>query len=240
MFFCLKVMSKKKKNKPKYISKSQQLPAPSKEIEVKKEQNFINNNGRPIDYEKKVKPFLEQIPYWVSLGFTNEEIAKDKLFIAESTFYEYLKEFSEFSEAVSKNKAHANKKVSDSLFNRAVGYDITDEETIVEQFYFKDKLTGLETPFIDKNGNPLIKKKTRILRKHVIADVKAIQVWLYNRDKKNWNAPASGGGANITVNNDNKNNNQNLVQNQNINHLEREEIKQKLERFYEIRTNNDK
>ncbi len=231
-------MSKKKKNnKPKYISKSQQLPGPAKEIEVKKEQDFIN--GRPSDYEKKVLPFLEQIPYWVSIGYTNLQLA-EQLLIGERTFYEYLRDFPQFSQAVSKNKAHANKKVSDSLFNRAVGYDITDEETIVEEFYFKDKITGLETPFIDKNGNPLIKKKTRILRKHVVADVKAQHVWLLNRDKKNWSASASGGGANIVVNNDNKNNNQNLLQNQNINHLEREEIKQKLERFYEIRTNNDK
>jgi len=182
--------------------------------------------GRPSDYFIKVQPRLNDISYWVTLGYTNSEIAK-KLDISEFSFYEYQKLHSEFSNTIKKNKALINEKVVNALYKRAVGETIVDTKFSTEAYYLFDKETGLKQPVLDNQGNPLIIEKTETITKNIAGDTKAMQFWLMNRDRENWQLSGSGGGTNINIDNKNLNVNQNL----NINELNESELEQKILEF---------
>lgn len=230
----------KKKLSPKPLLKPQETQQPQPVQQQIQPQPQTNLTGRPHEYEKKVKPFFEKIEYWVSLGLTNSELAEN-LNISESTFYQYLRDFTEFSHIVNESKVYANEKVVAALYKRTVGEVIEDYEEIEETYFIKNKMTGLEEPVLDDYGNPIFKKKKRKSSKTIIGDTKAQEFWLKNRDPKNWKLGGSGGGgANINIDNKNNNLNQNANSNKNLNHLSIEETKEKLLRFYEIRTNNDR
>ena len=86
-------------------------------IEVKK--------GRKSKYDTHVATRLKEIEWWCREGLTEFEICK-RLNIAESTFNNYKKEFSELMESLKKGKEIADYQVEDALFKRAVGYEYTE------------------------------------------------------------------------------------------------------------------
>lgn len=191
--------------------------------------------GRPCDYFTKVQPRLAEIEYWGLLGLTNLEMCgPEHLNIAESTFYEYLGRFSEFSEAVKKNKPLSNAEVVIAQHKKAVGYDY-DEKTYERGL----KRNEFGDVVFDKYGMPEyemieIKKVT----KHVAASDKAGQWWLHNRDRKNFPIGAGGSGTNIHIDNKNQqaqNQSQQQAQNQSLKHLSKEELKSKISKIYDIR-----
>jgi transposase len=103
-------------------------------------------------------------------GRTNAEIAAH-LEISETTFYNYLKKFPEFAEAVKRGKAPVDFDVETSLLKLATGYDATEiqEEAII------DAETGEE-----------VKTKRKTVTKHVPPSVSAAMFWLKNRLPDNW------------------------------------------------------
>jgi transposase-like protein len=94
-------------------------------------------------------------------GMSNEEIAK-KLGVAASTFYKWLREDDNLSEAVIANKELADRVVEASLYKLATGYD-----------YVEDKVSA--------SG-----KRLKNVKQHETPNITAIKMWLNNRQPKKW------------------------------------------------------
>jgi len=104
-----------------------------------------------------------------AMGATNEEIAS-AMGISKRTIIRWAKEHESFGKALAEGKGVSDAKVIRSLYQRATGYDYTEEKKIVEY---------------DKEGNvkPVKVEKTT---KHVPPDVAAQCFWLKNRQRQNW------------------------------------------------------
>lgn len=102
-------------------------------------------------------------------GATDKEIA-EAFGVARRTVIRWRQEHESFEEAIMRGKAGADAKVEKSLFQRALGYDYKEEETVIE---------------MDKNGN---QKPAKVRRKtiHVPAEVGAMCFWLKNRNPDEW------------------------------------------------------
>ncbi|MCI1693296.1 transposase [Aneurinibacillus aneurinilyticus] len=120
-------------------------------------------------WETIVYPRLSEIQKWCEEGLTNDVICK-RLNIAQSTWYEYQKEYPMLSELVKMGKSVIDSQVENSLLKAALGYDYEEIKTIVEE---------------DKNG----KKRTRIekVKRHQPPNPTAMIFWLKNRAPDNWN-----------------------------------------------------
>lgn len=97
-------------------------------------------------------------------GLTLDEIA-DFWNIHRATLYRWLRKYPEFSDALKKAKAEADRKVEESLYKRALGYKY--EEKHYEKF-----------------GKEMVLKKT--IEKQIAPDVTAQIFWLKNRRPENW------------------------------------------------------
>lgn len=84
--------------------------------------------ARPSKYHTHVQPKLDLVKGWAADGLSNEQIA-DNLGIATSTFHEYRKEFSEFSDAIKKGKEMSDYQVQNALFETAKGFSYYEETT---------------------------------------------------------------------------------------------------------------
>lgn len=104
-----------------------------------------------------------------AMGATNEDIA-DAIGISKRTIIRWTKDHESFCKALAEGKAVSDAKVIKSLYQRATGYDYTEEKKVVE---------------VDKDGNV---KPIRIetVKKHVPPDVAAQCFWLKNRQREHW------------------------------------------------------
>lgn len=75
-------------------------------------------------YDTHVKPKLLLIEAWCRDGLTMDNIAKN-LDVAKSTFFEYVKEHSELSDSLKKNKEVADVIIENELYEKAKGKVIT-------------------------------------------------------------------------------------------------------------------
>lgn len=80
--------------------------------------------ARPNKYETHVAPRLGEVADWVRNGATEREIA-ERLDIAMSTFCEYKKGFSEFSEVLKKTRDTVDGDVENALLQNALKGNIT-------------------------------------------------------------------------------------------------------------------
>ena len=80
--------------------------------------------ARPNKYETYVAPRLDEIADWVRNGATEKEIA-ERLDIAMSTFCEYKREFSEFSEVLKKTRDAVDGQVENALLQAALNGNTT-------------------------------------------------------------------------------------------------------------------
>lgn len=103
-------------------------------------------------------------------GLTDEQIAHN-LGISHDTFYRYQKEYPEFREAIQRGKRPVDIEVENELLRLCLGFESTDRVT---EFYPPE------------GGNPPQIKSTKLIKKHVAGDIRAIQTWLYNRKPKEW------------------------------------------------------
>ncbi len=103
------------------------------------------------------------------MGATNEDIA-NAMGISKRTVIRWAKDHESFGKALIEGKNIANSKVIRSLYQRATGYDYSEEKRIVEY---------------DKDGNmkPI---KVEQIKKHIPPDVAAQCFWLKNRERKDW------------------------------------------------------
>lgn len=82
--------------------------------------------ARPSKYFTTVAPKLETIKGWARNGLSNEQIARN-LGVAESTFYEYKKQYPELEEALRRGVEDAIMEVENALFKSACGFYYDEE-----------------------------------------------------------------------------------------------------------------
>ena len=119
-------------------------------------------------YETVIQPRLLEIQKWCEEGLTNDIIC-ERLGIAESTWYEYQKNYEILSELVQASKSVMDSKVENALLKTALGFEYEEIKTIIEE---------------DKNG----KKRTRIekTKKYMPPNPTAQAFWLKNRKRDEW------------------------------------------------------
>ena len=76
--------------------------------------------GRKSKYDLMVKPHIKQIEEWAKNGATEKEIC-DALGIAQSTFYEYKKRYSELSNALRTGRQCIVLDIKAALLKKALG-----------------------------------------------------------------------------------------------------------------------
>ena len=108
--------------------------------------------------------------------------AAQKAGINEDTFYTWMKEKAEFSEAVKRAKENARlnavAKVERSLLERALGFEYEEVRTEYESKPNDD-------PKSKEKYVPVIKKQSRT-KKRVVQDVEAIKFFLTNKASEEW------------------------------------------------------
>lgn len=106
---------------------------------------------------------LKKVTMLAKLGATDKMLAEffDK---DVSTIERWVQVYPKFREARKKGGMVADMKVVASFFQRAVGYDYTEQQ------------------IVQCKGVPVAID----VRKHVIPDVKACQIWMVNRQKEFW------------------------------------------------------
>lgn len=110
---------------------------------------------------------------WARDGLTDEQIAK-KLRVSRKTLYEWIKKYSDISDALKKGKEVVDYEVESALLKRALGYEV--EETKEEDS--------------DRDGYKSITTK-----RHIPADPTAAIFWLKNRRPDKWRDRRDGSGA---------------------------------------------
>ena len=116
-------------------------------------------------YQQWLEPEgLLLIEGWARDGLTDEQIAHN-MGIAESTLYEWKKQFPEFSESLKRGKEVVDRMVENALLKRALGYEYQEQKIVVSEKK---------------------KKKVETTIKQVIPDVTAQIFWLKNRKPDEW------------------------------------------------------
>jgi transposase len=121
--------------------------------------------GRPTAYEPE---FAKQAAKLCDLGATDDELA-DFFEVHRSTIYRWKHEHDDFCDAVKTGKETADERVERSLYQKATGYNVTEEQAVklkVEQYKEEVEVVQVE--------------------KHVPADTTAAIFWLKNRRSGNW------------------------------------------------------
>ena len=85
--------------------------------------------GRKSKYDLMVKPHIKQIEEWAKNGATEKEIC-DALGIAQSTFYEYKKRYSELSNALRTGRQCIVLDIKAALLKKALGFEYEEKRGV--------------------------------------------------------------------------------------------------------------
>lgn len=129
------------------------------------------------------KERLARLQGWKRNGLTDEQIAEN-MGIVPSTLYEWIKKYSEISEALKTGKEDADMLVENALFQSAMGYDY---EEITEELKW------------DQKSRSYVMKVTKRVTKHQPPSNTAQIFWLKNRRAEQWRDKVEN---NITLNED--------------------------------------
>ncbi|TCW07861.1 hypothetical protein EDF73_112193 [Raoultella sp. BIGb0138] len=116
--------------------------------------------ARPTKYQKA---YAEQARKLCMLGYTDDQLA-DFFSVSQATINRWKKDHKEFCESIKKGKDISDAEVTDSLYQRAMGFVAPDVDIRV----------------ID---NKIVKTA---ITKHYPPDTAAAIFWLKNRQKKLW------------------------------------------------------
>lgn len=125
--------------------------------------------ARPNNYNKKVKPYLDDIAE-MTCSMTDEDIAKE-LGIGYSTWCRYKKDYEELRGVLKGGRRKLVKDLKSTLIKKAQGFDYKEVKNIYE---LNEETGELE----------IIKCEENI--KRALPDVAAINLLLKNYDKENW------------------------------------------------------
>lgn len=121
--------------------------------------------GRPTDYDESL---AVQAAKLCQLGATDDELA-DFFGVHRATIYRWKHEHQKFCDAVKSGKDVADERVERSLYQKATGYEVTEEQAVklkVDQY--KEEVEVVE------------------VRKHIPSDTTAAIFWLKNRRRTEW------------------------------------------------------
>lgn len=116
--------------------------------------------GRPTKFKPE---YIEQAAKLCALGATDSELASF-FKVAVSTVALWKVEHAEFAQALRMSKADADRRVEESLYRRALGYECDETDIRVV-------------------GNKIVKTS---VRKHYPPDTVAMIFWLKNRRPDEW------------------------------------------------------
>lgn len=114
-------------------------------------------------YTTQVQPYLDEIPEWYKT-MTVRQIAQ-KLGVGKTTFYKYIEDHQELSEALEKGKGILVDDLKSALKRRALGYDYEETTT--------------KNTWSEKDGE---KTETITVKKHMAPDLGSIHLLLKNLD----------------------------------------------------------
>lgn len=114
---------------------------------------------------------LMMLEAWTRDGFTNAQIAINKIGVAEKTLWKWRKDYPEIEEAMSRGREFIDYKVENALLKAALGYEVEEVKTIIES-----------RP--DKNGNRPVRIEKVV--KQIAPNTTAIAIWLNNRKPDKW------------------------------------------------------
>jgi hypothetical protein len=100
-------------------------------------------------------------------GMLDKQIC-ECLRISQDTFYQYVKRFPEFSEALKKGRGPIHMEVENALLKNALGYSYEEEHYEVSA------------------DGKIDKKKRKVIKKHVPGNLGAQIFWLINRLSDYW------------------------------------------------------
>lgn len=123
--------------------------------------------GRKSKYDKETFPTLAE--GYAREGMLDKDIAT-KLGVSLSTYHDYQLKFPEFSEALKRGKAPVDFEVEKSLLTLTQGFEYEEVTKIMA---------------LDKEGKPQL-KETKVTKKKVIPNERAIEFWLRNRKPDQW------------------------------------------------------
>lgn len=114
------------------------------------------------------KDAITKLQGWARDGLTDEQLA-EKIGITRRTLARWKVDHEEIGEALRKGKEIVDRKVEESLYKRALGYEYEETETIVEAMADGSK-----------------KQRIKKLKRHMPADTTAMIFWLKNRKPNEW------------------------------------------------------
>ncbi len=121
--------------------------------------------GRPTDYKPE---YVEQAAKLCALGATDDEMS-DFFGIHRPTLYRWKLDYPEFCDAIKSAKAAADERVERSLYQKATGYNFTEEQAFkVKKAQHEEEVEVVE------------------VTKHSPADTTAAIFWLKNRRPDQW------------------------------------------------------
>lgn len=121
--------------------------------------------GRPSGYKDE---YAEQAAKLCALGATDDELA-GFFDVHRATIYRWKLDHEEFCDAIKSAKSVADERVERSLYQKATGYEVTEEQAVklkVDQY--KEEVEVVE------------------VRKHIPAETTAAIFWLKNRRSAEW------------------------------------------------------
>lgn len=131
---------------------------------------------RPPKLNYKPKSFtpkeLRSIELLAKLGATTKQIA-EYFRVREDTVHRWKLGHNGFIEAFDRGRLHADMKVANSLFKRAVGM------TYIEEEYSAIELDGVPMPMEEM-------RKVKRTKRYLPPDVKAATTWLKSRQREQW------------------------------------------------------
>lgn len=125
----------------------------------------MSEMGRPTAYKDE---YADQAAKLCALGATDDEMA-DFFEVHRSTIYRWKLDHPDFCDAIKSAKEVADERVQRSLYQKATGYDYTEEQAIkVKLEQHREEVEVVQ------------------VRKHAPADTTAAIFWLKNRRKDDW------------------------------------------------------
>jgi hypothetical protein len=135
-------------------------------MKTKEKNNKKETRGR----KPKYSPWMNEVAKRLSSkGLTNKDIYFF-LGISEPVGIEYKNKYPEFAKSLKEGKKHPTERVKEALLKRALGYNYDSEKIVVLS-----------------DGSQVGSHYERVpVKEHVIPNIVAQKLWLYNNDRENW------------------------------------------------------
>ena len=121
---------------------------------------------------------LVRLRGWARDGLTMEQIAK-KIGISRSTLNEWIKKYTDISDAIKKGKEIADREIEESLFNKAKGFKVKVQKAFKLKKITYDEKTGKKT----KEEEVVEHAEEEV---YIPPDTVAMIFWLKNRKPDVW------------------------------------------------------